>query len=237
MDAVTETRRQANTAQEQLVASTRPWIKVEGFELSDLRLDEITLSIWVKITIKNIGQAPAESVFVSPNLILPHLEVDRAAETVDLCRKARVGELRPIFPSLLFPGDTKALEPQVGVVHFSRFTVEIAAARNKMLNDWHANARTFIGDDEAAAGRAEKASYPYHSPLALAGCITYTSNATPLAYQTAFLVDLGRKMPGAPFGRGAFDLSRPSTVPAHDIIVGEPDLGTFTHRWSEQGNQ
>ena len=108
LEAVSETRRQANVAQAALVNADRPWIKVVGVSVISLKISSVGAALTSKINIRNVGRSPAEYTSVRSELVANSNIIDDANEAVFLCRRAAKAE-RPLDDRLVFPDEGGSL--------------------------------------------------------------------------------------------------------------------------------
>lgn len=83
--AVNEARRQADTAQQALIAVDRPWIKVIGVSNVRLEIDKFGIRLATMIDVKNIGRSPAPQTWIATKLITHRSIIDEGIEADLIC--------------------------------------------------------------------------------------------------------------------------------------------------------
>ena len=220
--AFTETRRQADTAQEALIAADRPWIKVLGLSAPEVEIRDGGVFLNARLSVKNIGRSPAQHTHVRARLQADGSAIDEARDAEAFCREAAVRGI-PFVESLIFPDDDRAL-----AVH-ALADVRIIAQhwRDRIERDFQM-ARSAFGDDPVAERRrAERLSYPVRVGLTLIGCITYVIPTGRSYGQTAFIYGFNRNCGLGPYGECSFEMEEEGTHEGDALVMREAIGGAF----------
>ena len=108
-NSITEAKRAADIAERALVASNRPWIKVDIAVGGPIRYDVNGVNFTFNYVLTNIGHAPATNVWVSPRVIAPDPDSGKPFDPRGELR-TEIAQLKSRPPSpwgfALFPGDS-----------------------------------------------------------------------------------------------------------------------------------
>lgn len=223
--AMIETRRQADTAQEALIAADRPWIKV--LELSGPRIEVRDNAVFLRagLKVKNIGRSPAQHAFIRTKLSPDGSVMDDARETEMLCRNAAARGIPP-FETLIFPDDESSI-----AIHALADVRDIAKHwRDRIERDYQLSRSVFGEDELAERNRAERLSYPVRVGLTLIGCVTYVIPTGRSYGQTAFIYYFNRACdlgPGFIPGECSFEMEEPGTHEGDALVIREAIGGAF----------
>ena len=197
--AFTQAQRQADTAQQALIASDRPWLMLTDVKPVSLSSDDkFGVSFWVNMVAKNVGHSPAQNVSVSARLLIvensgPRLDVAMHA----ICREAR--ESRVVIPGqVVFPDQTEDINQGTpnGFIIPAETVWAIREARIKSAHD-REMARN--RPEWAEAWATELSKFPFHAPLYFTGCVNYRSSDNKLFFQTSFMFGVNSKPSGNSF--------------------------------------
>jgi hypothetical protein len=214
-EAVKEARRQANAAEDALIAADRPWIEVVSLSVHRVDMmgfgDEATsaavksIAVEATATIKNIGRSPAQRVFVLMEPV-PHSRYDDLTPRVSaLCRRAVAD--RRFVDGVLFPDATRATHHTLfGAPADLRRTAERIRATIREEAEW----RRQRGAEVSGGGSDADEARLMDAELAIAGCVTYVLPAGRAVGQTGFLYDVARNCGDAELVLPcSLDLNRP----------------------------
>lgn len=222
--AAEETRRQADIAQEALIASSRPWIMLTDVKPDSFSSDDETgVALRVNMTVKNVGHSPAQNVSVTGRLLIDDFDPPPDQAMMSICQEPRNGSF--IIPGqALFPDRDQDIYEGVGypfVIHAEKVW-EARAARINSTRDYN----TAIGrPDRVQAWAEELSKFPFYAALNLVGCINYRSPDNTALYQTSFMFSVSAKHGG---GLALLGGVRPVSVPPSrtpedpDILVVHP---------------
>lgn len=218
--AVVETRRQADTAQEQLVASTRPWIKVAS--VANPHVDVLEDSVLIALTaeIANLGQSPAQGAFINTKLLPNSITPDETAAVAALCDAPAWSPF--LGKRTVFPGDKPAI-----VMGATITADEIREQRDKSRRDQIEVLRSYVGRDAALEREREFAPEPLHAGFSFLGCVNYVVPGSAAPGQAAFIARVEPPCERGTVGRCQFDLSRPGRFQGEDATVRLIEAGTL----------
>lgn len=221
--AYNETRRQADTAQEALIAADRPWIKIN--KLSRVRIDVDDHVVWVSadVQVKNIGRSPAQHTYLKTTLLSDSSLTEQTAEAENLCRRSAASGYS-VDERLVFPDDGHLLGNVTGLGMEA-----IQRKRDDRLR-WEADvSRRNFGEDATVAENRmkERMALPLRVGFTLVGCVTYAVSARRVVGQTSFIYGLDRACGLGPLGICTFDMDPPAIYAGDDISIRDPIGGTF----------
>jgi len=231
--AFTETRRQADTAQQALVAADRPWIKVVDFTAHGIKVEEKVVWAHATIQVKNIGRSPAQHTFVRVKLIPDPSMLEEPDEAVRLCREAE-DEPRWWANRLIFPDDTAAFREAA-----ASEMRDVLDQRDAKLRWEREQIAGITGDgpvarairEVAEEGLRAKESQPLYAGFALVGCITYAipngQAGRGAIGQTTFTYGLDHACGLGPIGACAFPMAETGVYAGEQVRVREAVSPTF----------
>ena len=216
LGALNAARDQIQTAQQTLVAQSRPWVKVDSPTINKLQINADGVELQATIKGKNMGHSPAERVTILPWLLLPDIissdskPPDPRGKTEEACRQGMRNHLGSDgaasgAQTLIFPNDAKALGYGEAKVSDTIGAAEIEKA-----------------------GQAR--DIPYRTWLVLVGCITYKSAMSSNLHQTSFAFYIWHRPPGSELGtQDVFDLTKHATMLTTDITLSEAGFGDIVN--------
>jgi len=217
-----EARRQADVAQQALIAAERPWVKVVG--LSDVRVTvrEDMVSFFAKINVTNIGRSPAQGTFVRTRL-LANASIDEGAQAANaLCRDFIEGKYYSPTYELIFPDEDRILwDTALIYVH------SISRENKKRIQEEFQLNRSAYGDEKAEEFRTQAAAAPLVAGLSLIGCVNYMIPIGRVVGQTAFVYAVNQACGKEQRELCAFYMTKPGVFEGKDVIIREPISGTF----------
>lgn len=206
-----ETRRQADIAQEALIASSRPWIMLTDVKPSSLASDdEAGISFQINLSVKNVGHSPAQNVSVSSRLLIIDFDPPADQAMVSVCQDAREGPF--VIPGqVLFPDQSQSVQGDIPI-NASIEAERVWAARTARINSIHERNMANGKPQRAEAWAEALSKFPFYAPLSFVGCINYRSSDSKTLYQTSFRFDIAPKSDDAAFPRLA----------SFPLLSGEP---------------
>ncbi len=210
--AMLETQREANIAQEALIAADRPWLEAVGLSVNHMEINPIRVSLDLTVRIKNIGRAPAQRA-VALTEAIPDLEDGEPERlAVALCRRAAESRAEYSVGGVVFP---EALR----TARLTRFVLP---------EDLRSALRLGRVRDRGADGRPLDTSGPPRAAFAIAGCIAYTLPAGGASGETAFVYGLARNCGDAKLVLPCdFDLTERGPYSGDAIVVELTDYAGF----------
>jgi hypothetical protein len=137
-----QAKRQADIAQNALIASSRPWVRTIDATVTKLEVQKDQVFAWVDFSYKAIGPSPATAVMISPKLLIPSAEPFAFEEVRKLCAEEKAsGE---VTGDALFPGEDGNITNG-----FGRPMSELISARDAILRRTISGWAQGFGDEEA----------------------------------------------------------------------------------------
>lgn len=211
--AFIETWRQANVAQEALIAGDRPWLEVT------VRPVAVTLTpnfniVTLDIRAKNYGHSPAQTVFAYGETFsedAASLDKIRALSNVE-CKKAKRFKVTDLSV-MVFPSGEEA-----------RIAATIFPNTPAAMHDvWQARrdrdyrALKAFGGAPYADFWTKMGSETPNGEFSVVGCVIYSYGGSFIG-ETSFSADLLRRCPEGPFGC-AFELDKVANYSADKILL------------------
>jgi hypothetical protein len=182
--AFTQAQRQADTAQQALIASDRPWLMLTDVNPASLSSDdEFGVSFWVNMVAKNVGHSPAQNVSVSARLLIVENSGPRPDVAMHaICREARESPI--VIPGqVVFPDQTEDINQ--GTPNSFIIPAEtVWAVREARIRLIHNREMARNRPERAEAWAADLSKFPFHAALYFIGCVNYRSSDNRLFFQT-----------------------------------------------------
>lgn len=198
-------RIQADLTKQQLIASTRPWVKVDLSVGGDLRFEPSGTYIKVRFTTKSFGTTPAVGVRVNPAVfLLSPLHGDLIEEQTRICTQGR-NPLPPgpmIAGATLFPGEEKIWD------------IAIQVPQAQIEGVWK-DMREFHKDNEV---------YTFFSPTII-GCVNYRFTFDDTLHGTPF--SAGMEMRDLKSGHIVSIDTRLGIIPAPLLVLNQEMSSMF----------
>lgn len=217
--AFTEARRQADTAQEALIAADRPWIKVVGLSDVHVNVGVGAVVVFARVAVKNIGRSPAQHTYLDTALLADSSLDEQNARAALVCRDAEKAGYPP-QEQLVFPDDAPTLS-DVATIRIGTIKEE----RDRRLRQDFEMADRIIPDETAEDRLRARVAQPLRAGLTIVGCVTYAVSARRVVGQTAFVFGLDHACGEGPWVVCSFDMTAPgeyegSAVAVHPAVGG-----------------
>jgi hypothetical protein len=123
-------KRSADIAERALVASNRPWVKVEPTAIGDIVYNVNGANFPIQYTLSNIGHAPATNVWIDARIAAPAIGVDGSYDPrSELLKEIASLKARPPvgFGVTLFPGEaiSQTVTVSIGADELKRITQKV----------------------------------------------------------------------------------------------------------------
>lgn len=229
LEAAREAGRQADIAQDNLLVSDRPWIKVEKVSVNKLTMINGAIIGFAEVSVKNFGHSPATNLFVRHE-IKPFGNSQWGRDiTATICKTAREKREASTI-QVIFPDDGKPTGGNLGdeeLVPMQLFVPpeDIASAKAARLENNFAQDKVSFGFEQAIKRKKEKETSAFQTTFTLAGCLTYFSYHG-LIGQTGFVVYIYRR--DNVDGRFTYDFATFDTGRSGDILTEEINVVNAT---------
>lgn len=181
---------QAKIAQNTLIASSRPWVMLANVRPLNLSSDDADgVTLWAKISVKNIGHSPAENLFITGKLLIDQFDPSPQQGMEEACQEARLNS-STIRGQVLFPDQSEDLDggiPQSFLIDVDKVWASRAARIKSAYEAEMARGKSQLAEEWKGA----LAEFPFHADLHFVGCVSYRSSTSKTLYQTSFMFDLG----------------------------------------------
>ena len=196
---------QADLTKQQLIASSRPWVKVDLTVGGDLKFGPDGTYVKIRFTTKGYGSTPAVGVHVHPKVFLgsPN-HGDVIAEQTKICTQGVTP--RPPGPlisgSILFPGEEKITD------------IAIQVTQAEIEGVWK----------DMREAHKDSTTYTFFHPI-IVGCVTYRFTFDDTLHRTPFSAEI--QMKNLESGRPVSIDTRLGTIPASLLVMNQDMISMF----------
>jgi hypothetical protein len=206
-------------------AGNRPWIKDTAIVIDKLEVQKNQVSIWLKVTYKNIGHSPAEQVTIIPEMLIPGLQPWDFLEVKALCADLKTHP-KLLMGNILFPDDS--IESHS--INFGRSMRDIEQGRDNQVNLSYTGWAMSFGKKAADAFRPDLLKMANKMTFSIVGCIAYTFIGSRDVHATSFAFGLSRsgltKYTDGTTGDG-FDITQPGVIDSKDLKLTPSMWGRY----------